>query len=47
MGVSGAKVDTTIAQGKVLMQNQEVKVLDAERIKAKCREQAEDFWRRF
>jgi len=47
MGVSGAKVDTTIARGKVLMKNQEVKVLDAERIKAKCREQAEDFWKRF
>ncbi|MGM0413783.1 MAG: putative aminohydrolase SsnA [Bacillota bacterium] len=47
MGVSGAKVDTTIAQGKVLMKNQEVKVLDAERIKAKCREQAKDFWKRF
>lgn len=47
MGVSGAKVDTTIAQGKVLMKNQEVKVLDAERIKAKCRAQAEDFWKRF
>jgi cytosine/adenosine deaminase-related metal-dependent hydrolase len=47
MGVSGAKVETTIAQGKVLMENQEVKVLDAERIKAKCRKQAEDFWKRF
>ncbi|MGM0420841.1 MAG: putative aminohydrolase SsnA [Bacillota bacterium] len=47
MGVSGARVETTIAQGKVLMQNREVKILDAEKIRGECREQAADFWKRF
>ncbi len=47
MGMSGDQVKTTIARGKVLMENREVKILDNEKIYRKCREQARDFWQRF
>lgn len=47
MGVSGARVRTTIARGRILMEDREWKVLDVERVKAKAREQAANFWSRF
>ncbi len=46
-GINGGMVETTIVGGNVLMENQEVKILDDERIYQEVREQATDFWRRF
>jgi putative selenium metabolism protein SsnA len=47
MGFNGGLVDSTMVGGKILMENQEVQVLDDEKIYWKCREQARDFWQRF
>ena len=46
-GFNGGLVDTTIVNGHILMENQEVKVLDYEKTIQKCQKQANDFWRRF
>ncbi|HKL12761.1 MAG TPA: amidohydrolase family protein, partial [Halanaerobiales bacterium] len=46
-GFNGGLVDSTIVNGHVLMENQEVKVLDYEKTIKKCKQQAKDFWRRF
>ena len=46
-GFNGGLVDTTIVNGHILMENQEVKVLDYEKTIQKCQKQAKDFWRRF
>ncbi|MCF8000833.1 MAG: putative aminohydrolase SsnA [Halanaerobiales bacterium] len=46
-GFNGGLVDTTIVNGNVLMENQEVKVLDYEKTIQKCQKQARDFWKRF
>ena len=47
-GISDAKVDTTICNGKILMENQEIKLdLDEEKINAKSRELSKELWKRF
>lgn len=46
-GVGGGMVDTTIVGGRILMEDQEVKILDYERIQKRVQEQARDFWQRF
>lgn len=46
-GFNGGLVDTTIVNGNVLMENQEVKVLDYEKTIEKCQKQARNFWERF
>ena len=46
-GFNGGLVDTTIVNGHVLMENQEVKVVDYEKTIERCKKQAKDFWRRF
>lgn len=46
-GISGDMVDTTIAGGKMLMENREIKGLNYEKITSKVKEQAKDFWKRF
>ncbi len=46
-GFNGGLVDTTIVNGHVLMENQEVKVVDYEKTIERCKKQARDFWRRF
>ena len=46
-GFNGGLVETTIVNGNVLMENQEVKVVDYEKTIEKCKKQARDFWRRF
>jgi len=46
-GINGGMVDTTIVGGKFLMENQEVKILDYEKIAYKTRKQSADFWNRF
>jgi hypothetical protein len=40
-------VDTTIVQGKILMENRKIKILDYEKIASKTKEQAKKFWKRF
>ncbi|MFP4687181.1 MAG: putative aminohydrolase SsnA [bacterium] len=45
-GMVDATVDTTIAGGKVLMKNKELKVLDEEKIAAKSRELSQQLWKR-
>ncbi len=45
-GISGAMVDTTISNGKVIMQNREIKTLDEDAIVAKARELASSAWAR-
>lgn len=47
MGIEGSMVDTTVVGGKVLMENQEVKVLDYEKLSRETKQQAADFWKRF
>ncbi len=47
MGIQGGDVETTIARGNIIMENGEVQVLDNDKIRRKCREQARDVWRRF
>ncbi len=46
-GVSAAPVDTTIVAGQVLMQNKELKTMDAEKICARAAKLAPDTWKRF
>lgn len=46
-GVSAAPVDTTIVAGKVLMQNKQLKTMDAEKICAHAAKLAPDTWKRF
>jgi len=46
-GISGDMVDTTIAGGKILMEDRNISSLDYERITIRVKEQAEDFWKRF
>lgn len=46
-GLCGARVRTTIVNGKVLMRDGEILVADEEKIAAKSRELAKAFWRRF
>jgi cytosine/adenosine deaminase-related metal-dependent hydrolase len=46
-GINGGMVDTTIAKGRILMENREVQVVDDEKITHETGEQADDFWRRF
>jgi cytosine/adenosine deaminase-related metal-dependent hydrolase len=45
-GMVDATVDTTIAGGKILMENKELKVLDEEKIAAKSRELSQQLWDR-
>ena len=46
-GMNGGMVDTTIAAGKILMEDREVQVFDYQKIAYETREQADDFWQRF
>lgn len=46
-GIMDAPVDTTIINGRVIMQNKEIAGLDEETIAAHSRECAEGVWRRF
>lgn len=47
-GISEAKVDTTICNGKILMENQEIKLdLDEKKINVKSRELTKELWKRF
>ncbi|PNS01305.1 chlorohydrolase [Petrotoga miotherma DSM 10691] len=46
-GMNGGMVDTVIIDGKIIMDNREVTVLDYERIHRRTREQARRFWERF
>jgi putative selenium metabolism protein SsnA len=46
-GLCGARVDSTVVNGRVLMDEGELVGLDARRITARSRKQAADFWRRF
>lgn len=46
-GVTAAPIDTTIAAGKVLMQNKELKTMDAEKICAEAEKLAPATWERF
>jgi len=45
-GLSGKCVDTTIANGKVLMKNREIVVVDEDKILAKSRELSQNLWNR-
>lgn len=44
-GMTGRDVVTTICNGKVLMQDREVKVIDVEEAMAKCREASAGLWK--
>ena len=44
-GMTGRDVVTTIANGKVLMKDREVKVVDVEEAYAKCREESAKLWK--
>ena len=46
-GICEAIVDTTIVNGKILMQNKEIKCVDEKSIFAASCKQAENFWKRF
>jgi len=46
-GINGRSVDTTIVNGKVLMENRELANIDEERIMAISRELASAVWKRF
>ncbi len=46
-GLCGARVDSTIVNGKVLMQGGKLRGLDEKKIAAGSRKQAKDFWKRF
>ena len=46
-GICAARVDSTIVNGKVLMQGGQLKGLDEKKICAESRKQAADFWKRF
>ena len=45
-GASGRCVTSTVVNGKVLMENREMKTLDEEKINADALAQSSDFWRR-
>lgn len=44
-GMTGRDVVTTIANGKVLMKDREVTVVDVEEAYAKCRESSAKLWK--
>lgn len=46
-GICGARVDTTIVNGKVLMRRGKLLDIDEEKIAARSRELAKKFWKRF
>jgi cytosine/adenosine deaminase-related metal-dependent hydrolase len=46
-GICAARVDSTIVNGKVLMQSGRLQGLDEKKICAESRKQAADFWKRF
>ncbi|HBT51058.1 MAG TPA: chlorohydrolase, partial [Petrotoga sp.] len=46
-GMNGGMVETVIIDGKIIMDDREVTVLDYERIHRRTREQARRFWERF
>jgi len=46
-GICAARVDSTIVNGKVLMQGGQLKGLNEKKICAESRKQAADFWKRF
>ncbi len=46
-GICGATVNSTIVNGKVLMENRRLIGLNEAKIMAESRKQAKDFWRRF
>lgn len=46
-GIADAVVDTTIVNGRIIMQNKEISGLDEEGIAAHARECSEQVWRRF
>ena len=43
-GMTGRDVVTTVANGRVLMKDREIKVIDVEEAKAKCREESAKLW---
>lgn len=45
--VPSARIETTIANGKILMENYKIKIIDEEEIYTKSRELAKDLWGRF
>lgn len=45
-GMNGRSVITTVAAGKILMQDRKLTTLDEDAIMAKCREQSADLWKR-
>ncbi len=47
MGLKGGDVVTTLARGEIIMKDREVQVLNNDRIRQQCREQARDVWKRF
>ena len=44
-GMTGRDVVTTVGNGKVLMKDREVKVIDVEEAMAKCREESAKLWK--
>jgi putative selenium metabolism protein SsnA len=46
-GLYGARVDTTVVNGKVLMQDGQLKGINEHRIMEASRKQAKNFWKRF
>ena len=46
-GMNGGMVSTVMVDGKILMDNKEVTILDYERIKRRTIQQARNFWERF
>ena len=43
-GMTGRDVVTTVANGRVLMKDREIKVIDVEEAMAKCREESAKLW---
>ena len=43
-GMTGRDVVTTVANGRVLMKDREIKVIDVEEGMAKCREESAKLW---
>ncbi|MDD3220083.1 MAG: putative aminohydrolase SsnA [Lachnospiraceae bacterium] len=44
-GMTGHDVTTTVANGKVLMQDREIKVVDVEKVMAECRVESAKLWK--
>ena len=44
-GMTGRDVVTTVGNGKVLMKDREVKVIDVEETMARCREESAKLWK--